>query len=68
VKLERARPSVLRLTLHAYELAALIAAVRWTVEKGEGELPEESVEELRRMLASYDEATRRADAPGSSFE
>jgi predicted DNA-binding transcriptional regulator YafY len=58
---ERVRPSVLRLTLHAYELAALIAAARLVAQKGE-ELPEEAAEQLRRVLASYDEATRRPDA------
>lgn len=68
MKVERVRPSVLCLTLHAYELAALIAAARWAAEKGDGELPEGSVEQLRQVLASYDEATRRTDTPGSSPE
>lgn len=68
MKVERVRPSVLRLTLHAYELAALIAAARWAAEKGDGELSAESVEQLRQVLASYDEATRRADTRRSSPE
>jgi predicted DNA-binding transcriptional regulator YafY len=59
VQLERVRPSVLRLTLHAYELAALIAAARLVAETDE--LPEEASEQLRQVLASYDEATRRPD-------
>jgi hypothetical protein len=59
VQLERVRPSVLRLTLHAYELAALIAAARLVAEKEE--LPEEASEQLRHVLASYDEATHRPD-------
>jgi hypothetical protein len=59
VQLERVRASVLRLTLHAYELAALIAAARLVAEKDE--LPEEASEQLRQVLASYDEATRRPD-------
>jgi len=59
MQLERVRPSVLRLTLHAYELAALIAAARLVLEKDE--LPEEASEQLRQVLASYDEATRRPD-------
>jgi hypothetical protein len=62
VHVERVRPSVLRLTLHAYELAALIAAARLVAQKGEDELPEEAAEQLRRVLASYDEATRHPDA------
>ena len=60
MQFERVRPSVLRLTLHAYELAALIAAARLVTEKDE--LPEEAAEQLRQVLASYDEATRRQDA------
>ena len=59
MQLERVRPSVLRLTLHAYELAALIAAACLVAEKDE--LPEEASEQLRQVLASYDEATRRPD-------
>jgi hypothetical protein len=62
VKVERVRPAVLRLTLHAYELAALIAAARLVAEKGEGELPGEAVEQLRQVLASYDEAARDPNA------
>ena len=53
---------MLRLTLHAYELAALIAAARLVAQKGEEELPEEAAQQLRQVLASYDEATRRSDA------
>ncbi len=59
MQLERVRPSVLRLTLNAYELAALIAAARLVAEKDE--LPEEASEQLCQVLASYDEATRRPD-------
>ena len=62
MKVERVRPAVLRLTLHAYELAALIAAARLVAEKGEDELPEEAAEQLRQVLASYDEASRHPDA------
>jgi len=62
VQLERVRPTVLRLTLHAYELAALIAAARLVAQKGEEELPEEAAEQLRQVLVSYDEASRRPDA------
>jgi predicted DNA-binding transcriptional regulator YafY len=62
VHIERVRPSVLRLTLHAYELAALIAAARLVAQKGEDELPEEAAKQLRQVLASYDEATRHPDA------
>ncbi len=63
MQLERVRPTVLRLTLHAYELAALIAAARLVAQKGEEkELPEEAAQQLRQVLASYDEAIRHPDA------
>ena len=63
MQLERVRPSVLRLTLHAYELAALIAAARLVAQKkGEEELPEAAAQQLRQVLASYDEASRHPDA------
>lgn len=61
MKIERDRPQLLRLTLHAYELSALIAAARWASEQDE--LPDESVEQLRRVLSSYDEAARHVYAP-----
>ena len=60
MRLERVRPSVLRLTLHAYELAALVAAARLVAEKEE--LPKEAAEQLRQVLSSYDDAARRPDA------
>ena len=53
---------MLRLTLHAYELAALIAAARLVAQKGEDELPEEAAQQLRQVIASYDEATSHPDA------
>ena len=58
MKVERVRPSVMRVTLHVYEMATLMAAARWAVEKGEEELPAESLEQLRQVLGSYDEAMR----------
>ena len=62
MQLERVRPTVLRLTLHAYELAALTAAAGLVVQKGEDELPGEAAQQLRQVLASYDEASRHPDA------
>jgi hypothetical protein len=61
VKVERVRPSVVCVTLHVYEMATLMAAARWAVEKGEEELPPESLEQLRLVLGSYDEAMRSID-------
>jgi len=60
---ERLRPTVLRVTLHAYELSALIAAARWVAEGAEGDLPKEAVDQLRQVLESYDAETRRLGSP-----
>jgi len=54
----------LRLTIHVYEMSALVAAARWAAEGAEGELPRESVEQLRQVLASYDEAISGTNATG----
>lgn len=59
MKLERPKPTVFRLTLHAFELSALIAAARWVEEGAEGDLPSEARDHLRKVLASYDEESRR---------
>lgn len=66
MRIERPRPTVFRVTLHAYELSALVAAARWVVEGAEGEppgeLPPEAVDQLRQVLDSYDEEVRRTAA------
>lgn len=62
MKVERIRPTALRVTFHAFELAALIAAARWIVEGAEGELPEESRDQLQQVLESYDQEIRRLDS------
>jgi predicted DNA-binding transcriptional regulator YafY len=60
---ERLRPTVLRVTLHAYELSALLAAARWVAEGAEGELPKEATDQLRQVLDSYDAEVRRLATP-----
>ena len=55
---------VVRLTLHAYELAALVAAVRYVVDSAPAEVPDAAREQLRGLLADYDEGLRRL-APGT---
>jgi hypothetical protein len=60
MKLERVRATAWRVTLHPLELAALISAARWVDGGGEGQLPPAAVEQLRRVLASYDEAISRS--------
>ncbi|MEU7134088.1 hypothetical protein [Streptomyces sp. NPDC046261] len=54
MQLEWARPGVLRVTSHAYEFAALVAAARYVAESAPDEMPDEALEELRRLLADYD--------------
>jgi hypothetical protein len=58
VKVEQVRPTVIQLTAHASELAALISAARWVTEGCPGQLPGEAVDQLRRVLADYDQALR----------
>ena len=55
---------VIRMTLQTYEATALITAARWVAEGARDELPDEAVEHLREVLASYDDAlTRIAEHP-----
>ena len=44
------------MTLHPYELATLVAVARWVVEGSEGELPPDGMEQLRKVMESYDRA------------
>lgn len=66
MKVERLRPTVLRVTLHAYEMAALTAAARWVAEGAEGELGPDIRERLEQVLRRYDEALGRATVPEGS--
>ncbi|HUH08673.1 MAG TPA: hypothetical protein VML96_12815, partial [Egibacteraceae bacterium] len=43
------------------ELASLISAARWALHGAEGELPREAAEQLRQVLASYDQQVARLD-------
>lgn len=61
MKVERVRPTVATVTLHTFELAALMASARWIVEGCPGELPDDAVQQLRVILAGYDVAL--ADGP-----
>lgn len=62
MKIERTRPAVFTVTLHTYELTALITAARWVVEGAEGELSEEAVDQLRQVVERYDAEVERLDA------
>jgi imidazolonepropionase-like amidohydrolase len=59
VQLERVRTTTLRVTLHAYELAGLMAAVRYVVDSAPAEDPDTAREQLRGLLADYNEGLRR---------
>lgn len=61
MQIERLRPTVLRVTLHAYEMAALTAAARWVADGAEGELSPKVREQLDDVLAGYDSALRDAE-------
>jgi hypothetical protein len=57
--IEQLKPTVLRITLHTYEIAALVSAARWVTEGAKGELPEEAVEQIRDVLDRYDSEKRK---------
>ncbi|MGJ7906738.1 hypothetical protein ACOQFL_09680 [Actinopolyspora sp. H202] len=61
MRLERIRPTVLRLVLHAHELATLMTAARCVAEASPTEVPESAREELRALLRDYDQQLRRLD-------
>lgn len=54
MQLERVRPQVLRVTLHAMELSSLVAAARLALLEPEDRLPAQAREQLAQVLASYD--------------
>lgn len=60
--IERLRPSILRVTLHTYEWASLVAAARWALEEGNDNLPPEAQDQIEQVLASYDAERTRLDA------
>lgn len=62
MQIEQTRPAVFTVTLHAYELTALIAAARWVVEGAEGELPQHAIDQLLQVIERYDAAIQRRDA------
>jgi hypothetical protein len=68
VKLERVQPTVYRLTLHAYEAAALMAAARWAVEGAHDPMPEDAAQQLRQILESYDRALAGLNRNGSASD
>jgi len=68
VKIERARPTRFVVEFHVYELASLIAAARWAIEAGADDLPVEAVEDLQRIVASYDDELTKLGTESRSSE
>lgn len=54
MKIERIRPTLLRVTLHTYEWTSLVAASRWALEEDNGDLPPEAREQLEQVLSQYE--------------
>lgn len=48
------------LTLHAYELATLVSAVRWISEGAEGTLSPEVVESMKQFVKKYETALEKS--------
>ena len=59
MRIRRIRPAVLEVTLHAHELAALVAAARWAAEGGRGEMAPEALEQIEQVLANYEASLQR---------
>ncbi|WP_138429586.1 hypothetical protein [Fodinibius saliphilus] len=59
MRLESVDSTKYRVTLHTYELAALISAARWVVNDAGGEIPNEAREQLSRIVNSYDAESKR---------
>ena len=57
--LERPRPTALRVTMSPYEMGTLIAAARWALEGGEGELTDEARSRIQQVLQNYEAAAQR---------
>lgn len=54
MKIERPRPTVLRVEMHVYEMAALMSAARWIAGGAQGEVPDEMRDQLREIVDGYD--------------
>ena len=61
MKVARIGSASFQLTLHGYELATLMAAVRWAAEGGEGELTADARAQLHAVLAAYEAELGRAN-------
>jgi len=57
--IEKLKPTVLRITLHTYEIAALVSAARWVTDGAKGELPEEAIKQIGNVLDNYDSEKKK---------
>jgi len=64
VKIERLSPTVLRITMHVYETAALMAAARWIAGGARGDVPEALREQLDEILVRYEAVLEHEDGAG----
>lgn len=65
MRVARLRSTTFELTLSVFELASLVAALRWAAAGGEGELTAEAKTQMERVLASYDREWQRLQAASS---
>lgn len=66
MQIERLRPTAFQITIHPFELAALVSAARWVAEGTPGELTDEALTQLRQVLANYEVASRRMAQAGNN--
>lgn len=59
MKLDKLGPNVFQVTLHTYELAALVTGARWIVDGARGEVAPEARRQLQQVLTSYEIESRR---------
>ncbi|HXH19890.1 MAG TPA: hypothetical protein VNJ07_12490 [Chitinophagales bacterium] len=62
MSIEQLRPGVFQVTLHGYELAALVSAARWIADGAEGEVSPEAKSQLKRVMTNYNEAIMKLRA------
>lgn len=59
MRIEKGHSNIYRITLSGYELAALISSARWVAEGGEGQVTPDVANNLKQLLVSYDDATKK---------
>lgn len=64
MKIERLSPTVLRITMHVYETAALMSAARWITGGARGEVPEALRVQLDEILVRYESVLEHEDGAG----